>query len=321
MNKGRANISNTEEGTSETMFISCQITKEDHNKDLWLLDSGCNNHMTGNKKLFSSIDSSIQSEITLGDDYHVKALGKGVVSVLTKKNEKKYILDVFYVPNLRHNLISIGQLSQNGYDVRFKDSTCTILDKPPSRRLVAKVQMTKNRMFPLNLRSVNMSQSYAQNVSSTDETWLWHLRYGHLPFRSLSLLQKQSMVKGLPILNEQTNPCESCILGKHQRDNFPTASYRAKEHLELVHTDLCGPMQTQSIGGSFYFLTFIDDFSRKVLGIFPQKKSDTFTKFKEFKVVAEKQSGKYVKVLRSDGGGEYDSKEFANFCRQQGIKR
>jgi hypothetical protein len=102
---------------------------------------------------------------------------------------------VFYVPNLRNNLRSIGELSQNGNDVRFKESACTILDKPPSRRLVAKVHLTKNIMFPLNPRSVNMSQSYSQNVSSTYETWLWHLRYGHLPFSSLSHLKKQSMVK------------------------------------------------------------------------------------------------------------------------------
>jgi hypothetical protein len=97
-------------------------------------------------------------------------------------------------------------------DDRFKDSACTILDKTPSKILVSKVQMTKNKMSPLNMRSVNISQSYAQNVSSIDETWLWHLRYGHLPLRSLSLLQKHSMLKEIPISNEQTNPCERCIL-------------------------------------------------------------------------------------------------------------
>jgi hypothetical protein len=154
--------------------------------------------MTGNKELISSIDTSIKSEITLGDDSQVKALGKGIVYVLTKQDQKKDIHDVYYVPNLKHNLISVGQLMEHGYDVLFKGSTCLILDKPPSRKLIAKIQMTKNRMFPLNLRSVNLSQSYAQNVSNTDETLLWHARFGHLPFRSLSLLQKHSMVKGLP---------------------------------------------------------------------------------------------------------------------------
>ena len=117
-------------------------------------------------------------------------------------------------------------------------------------------------MLPLILRNLN-----------SDETWLWHLRYGHLPFSSLSLLQKKSMVKGFPIINEHKNSCESCILAKHQMDNFPNDFYREKEQLELVHTDLCVPMKTQSIGGRFYFLTFIDDFSRKVWVYFLKHKS------------------------------------------------
>jgi transposase InsO family protein len=78
-------------------------------------------------------------------------------------------------------------------------------------------------------------------------------------------------------------------------------------------------MQTNSIGGSFYFLTFIDDFSRKIWIYFLRHKSETSTKFKEFKAEAEKQSGKYIKALGSDGGGEYNSREFANFCKSQGI--
>jgi len=135
---------------------------------------------------------------------------------------------------------------QNEYDVRFHDSS-----------------YTKNRMFPLYLKSANLSESYAHTVSTHGETWLWHYRYGHLPFKSLSLMQKQSMVQGLPVIDEQSSSCENCILGKHQRDSFPISESRVKGHLDLVHTDLCGPMQTPSIGGSLYFLTFIDDFSRK----------------------------------------------------------
>jgi hypothetical protein len=89
---------------------------------------------------------------------------------------------------------------------------------------------------------------------------------------------------------------------------FHSLPIKPKKHLELVHTDLCGPMQTDSIGGSFYFLTFIDDFSRKIWIYFLRHKSETFEKFKEFKAEAEKQSGKYIKALRLDGGGEYDSR-------------
>lgn len=300
------------------MFLSCHISEDIHTKDLWLLDSGCSNHMTGNKDLISCIDTSTNSEITLGDDSRVKAQGKGIVPILTKQNQRKEIHDVYYVPNLKHNLISVGQLMEHGYDIIFKGTTC-IFDKPPSRRLIAKIERTKNRMFPLNLRSAILSQSFSHNVSSMDESQLWHCRFGHLPFKSLSLLQKQSMVKGLPVLKDLDNQCESCILGKHKRDSFPSSSNRAKEHLELVHTDLCGPMQTQSIGGSSYFLTFIDDFSRKIWIYFLKNKSDTFSKFKQFKAEAEKQSAKYIKVLRSDRGGEYNSKDFIDFCKQHGI--
>ena len=127
------------------------------------------------------------------------------------------------------------------------------------------------------------------------------------------------MVKGLLAFKEKNPPCESCILGKHKRTSFPQSSNQDKQHLEIVHTDLCGPMQTDSICGSVYFLMFIDDFSRKFWIYFLRHKSETFAKFKYFKAEAKKHSGKYVKSLRSYGGGEYSSKEFANFCKSQGI--
>ena len=106
--------------------------------------------------------------------------------------------------------------------------------------------MTKNRIFHLSLRSANLPQPVAHTVSSQDESWLWHCRFGHLPFKSLNLLRKQSMVKGLPVIHKQSNTCED-IIGKHHRDSFPTSTSQAKEQLELVHTDLYGPMQAQSI--------------------------------------------------------------------------
>ena len=108
------------------MFLSYQATEEHCSSDLWLLDSGCNNHMTGNKSLFSSLDSSVVTNIKLGDEFLVPAKGKGTIPVLTMQNEKKFIHEVFYVPHLNVNLISIGQLLQNPYNVRFHDIYCVI---------------------------------------------------------------------------------------------------------------------------------------------------------------------------------------------------
>ena len=111
--------------------MSYQETEEHCNKDLWLLDSRCNNHMTGNKSLFSSLDSSVVTNIKLGDDFLVPTKGKGTILVLTKQNEKKFIHEVFYVPHLNVNMISIGQLLQNQYDIWFYDTYSTIYDKHP----------------------------------------------------------------------------------------------------------------------------------------------------------------------------------------------
>jgi transposase InsO family protein len=232
---------------------------------------------------------------------------------------KKDINNVCHVLNLKHNLFSVGQLIEHGYKVLFEGASSRIHDKIPSKNLIYEIHISRNRMFLITLITTNLIQSYAQSASTPNETMVWHTIFGHLPFQSLSLLQKHSIVKGLPIFKEQNPPCESCILRKHKITSFPQSSSQSKQHLELVHTHLCGPMQKNSTGGSVYFLTFIDDFRRKIWIYFLRHKCETFAKFKEFKVEAEKQSDKYVKVLRSDGGGEYSSKEFTNFCKSQGI--
>jgi len=121
MNRGKENVTNNEEGIFESMFFSWKVTEEaSNNHDLWLLYSGWNNHMTGNKGLFSSLASYVTSQIKLGDDYQKKVLGKGVVSVLTKQDEKKDIHDVYCVPSLRHNLMSVGKMNEHGYKVILK---------------------------------------------------------------------------------------------------------------------------------------------------------------------------------------------------------
>lgn len=112
----------------------------------------------------------------------------------------------------------------------------------------------------------NMIDEIAASFKATsqDQTWIWHLRYGHLNLRGLALLQRKEMVIGLPPIEASLSLCESSILAKHHRESFPKGiSYREKVHLEIVHSNICGPIKTPSLGGRNYFLTFIDDFSIK----------------------------------------------------------
>ena len=127
---------------------------------------------------------------------------KGTINVI-KKHSKKSISDVKFVPALKHNLISVGQLSQKGYRVIFEKNLCTIFDMPPSNMVIARVEMTNNRMFPLWMKS-NMTDEVA---ASQDQKWIWHLRYGHLNLKGLSLPQKKEMVRGLPPIEASLRPC------------------------------------------------------------------------------------------------------------------
>ena len=128
-------------------------------------------------------------------------------------------------------------------------------------------------------------------------------------------------------LTSNSEVCEGCVLGKMTKRPFPKKSRSCSlAPLELVHTDLCGPMQEPSQGGSRYVLTFTDDYSRYTPVYFLRNKSDTITKFKDYVRLMENSSGQKIrklsiKTLRSDNGGEYLSKEFTRFCNENGINR
>ena len=112
------------------------------------LDSGFSNHMICNKGFFESLDRSIKLEVKLGNNEIVEVSGKGTINVITKHG-KKSIFDVYFMLGLKHNLISVGQLSQKGYRVIFEKKLCTIFNMPPTNMLIAMVEMKNNIMFPV----------------------------------------------------------------------------------------------------------------------------------------------------------------------------
>eukprot|EP00253_Pinus_taeda_P033019 PITA_33019 len=204
-NSSSANITRENISTNNVLLV-CNMV-ETNSEDIRFLDFGCSNHMTGNIALFSALDQSVKSQVTLGTDSKISVMGKGEIKIFTKK------------------------------------------EKPDSL-------------------------------------------------------------------------CEGCILGKQHRESFPSGkSIRAKAPIEIFHSDVCGPMQTPSLAGNQYFLTFIDDFTRKTWIYFLKNKSEVFEKFQNFKALVENQCGLHIKVLRTDRGGEYIPKEFLRFCRENGIHK
>ena len=130
------------------------------------------------------------------------------------------------------------------------------------------------------------------------------------------------MVHELPSIEKLEYVCEVCTLGKQQRSPFPSGrSWRTPNPLELVRTDICGPFDPISVGGNKYFISFIDDFSRKLWVYLIKGKSVAFTIFKSFKAHVEVESGCKIKILRSNRGGEYTTNEFQDYCRKNGMQQ
>ncbi|RVW40547.1 Retrovirus-related Pol polyprotein from transposon TNT 1-94 [Vitis vinifera] len=216
--------------------------------NVWFLDNGCTNHMTGNKNIFLDMDTTINSQVKMGNGDLVNVKRKDTIGIQTKVGTK-HIRDVLLVLVLKKNLLSVGQLVEHGYKLHFEDNECIIYDKEKRRNLVKKIKMEKNKSIPIVFK-------YAENVAlrneDVEEAWLWHRRFGHLNFNRLKMLCQRKMVQRLPNTIEEKNEiCEDCDLGKHHRQSFSKGvAWRAKKVLELIHTDICGPMSTPSHGNN-----------------------------------------------------------------------
>ena len=153
------------------------------------------------------------------------------------------------------------------------------------------------------------------------KSYLWHLRLGHIGHGGLDTIVKQKLSVGIDIASvNKWELCGGCALGKQTRLSFQsTTTERAKNVLDIVHSDVCGPMQTSTFSAKRYFVTFIEDKSQFCVVFLLRIKSEVLDKFVQFVKFAETQTGRRVKVLRSDNGGKYVSNKFAAFCRNEGI--
>lgn len=281
--------------------------------EAWFLDSGCSNHMSGDKELFTSLNENFKHSVKLGNNSRMEVAGKGNIKLLLN-GMMSTITEVYYVPELKNNLLSVGQLQEKGLAILIQGGMCKIYH--PEKGLLAESEMSMNRMFILPVRCSPATQSEnCLHLSSVNQSQLWHERYGHLNYRSLKLLYDKRMVIGLPQFQDTSKVCVDCFEGKQQRKAIPKQStWRAKEVLELIHSDICGPISPASNSGKRYILCFIDDFSRKAWAYLLAEKAEALSCFKIFKILVEKQSSKVIKCLRTDRGGEFNSHDFSNFC-------
>ncbi|MBY3556030.1 DDE-type integrase/transposase/recombinase, partial [Modestobacter lapidis] len=136
--------------------------------------------------------------------------------------------------------------------------------------------------------------------------------------KGLSTISTKKLVEGVPECSMGFGFCEHCLYGKQNRVKFKGEGDRATAILDLVHSDVCESPE-ESLGGSRYFVSFIDDYSRHAWIYFLKRKSEVINKFREFKALVENQFDRRIKVLRTDNGKEYEPVD--KFCAEVGIAR
>lgn len=315
--KGVVNYAEFDKEEELLLMAHTEVSK-DEGKGIWFLDSGCSNHMTGDKTWFIELDENFKHSVRLGNSSKMAVEGKGSIR-FEVEGITQTVSNVYYVPNLTNNLLSIGQLQEKRLVILIKEGTCRIYHQ--QRGLIINTQMTANRMF-LVYAKMKPLPGNCLKMEEEDLEILWHRRYGHLNNKSIQIMQQKQMVKGLPKLKEVDKVCKMCNVGKQQRQEFPKKSkWRASNKLELIHGDLCGPITPISHSGKRYLLVLIDDFSRKTWIYFLADKSEVFETFKTFKNFAEKEAKTAICGFRTDRGGEFTSNEFNKFCKDNGIRR
>lgn len=205
--------------------------------------------------------------------------------------------NVLYILGLKKNLLSILALEDKGYRVAFVDGQVLAWPKGSSVDSAGVIGIREGGVYRLTGKLLQALVHDSTNLSE-----LWHRIFAHLHYRALPALPK--MVTGIPKLQvEHDGVCRGCALGKNIKGDFLGSGSLSKGILDLIHSDVCGPMTVESMSGCLYYVIFMDDYSRKTWIFSLKTKDEVFSKFQEFKAQVENPTGKKIRILRSDNRG------------------
>lgn len=286
-------------------------------EDVWLTDSGASCHVTFHREWLSDYRSVSGEKVKLGAECDVRGIGNVHIEKLVRGTwENATIRNVFFVPKIKKNLLSVGILTSGGYEVSFKDNRVLLMKNDLEYANGVKQNNDVYRMFfRVNTLRAIPEANIAMNLKQ------WHERLGHVNQKTLCEMINCGAVNGVKLADVKNFFCDACQLGKSHKLPFKNTSDRTIYRPgEFIHSDVCGPLPEPSIGGARFFFTFVDESSGYRHIFFLLYKSDVYIKFKEFDKMVENKFRRKIQVIHTDNGREYCNEDMRRYLRSHGIR-
>lgn len=286
------------------------------NKSEWCIDSGASAHMCGSKHCFSEIDETYKRNVIVASGEKIEAQGIGTVKlniVTDNGNVEVEMKDTLWIPKLNDNLVSVYKLVQKGLVVEFKLNGCFIKRGNESMR----VAWHRDGLYRLEKADVCFTATSSEELEVERCIHDWHIRMAHRNLNDIRALRKE----GLKIKEcDHSDDRSACIKGKMARLSFPKIATPTKNVLDCVVSDLCGPMQVESIGRKKYLITFIDLHSGYTTVEFLREKSEAAEATINYIETLKTQYDKKPKIFRTDRGLEYLNGKLQSYLKKEGIR-
>jgi hypothetical protein len=279
----------------------------------WVFDTAASSHMTNNPDILLDL-RSCQGQVRIGDDSALPVKGYGssrLTGLIPGKQPSPIVLSkVLLVPRLGHcNLLSWKAIQSTGsFFIDGTEDNIYVRKGSRNGEIVLWSKLIGNDYV------VQQQHEEKARLTIEDAYTFWHQAFGHP-----NKLDTDAYDDLPPVKRPKKFHCEPCLQSKSTKTTPKTTYVRAKEELELVHSDLSGKFSVPSYGGSNYYISFVDDKTRKGWISFLREKSDASAAVQNFITQVQRQTGRKLKRLRTDNGGEYIAQPLKTFLQSEGI--
>ncbi|CAI7887926.1 unnamed protein product [Closterium sp. NIES-54] len=285
--------------------------------DSWFLDTGATQHMTHSASLLNNVGAPGDvTSIVFGNDKSLPVVGVGTTRLIVDSGPVD-ITNVLHVPGLKVNLLSASHLSKKGVAFTMDDAKMTLFWK--GEQFAQGV--LNGELYQLKMHPKAASSNVVQGSKATLKAW--HNRLAHANYESVKELANKGLAKGVDVIagDDKKGVCAACVEGKMARKPFDSrTSPLAKDPLALVHMDVCGPMRHASKGGARFLLVMLDDATRMCWTRLLKAKRDAAKAIQEWTLEVCDDDKKRIKVIRTDGGGEFVNNELEKWMKCKGSK-